>query len=150
MKSKFLPITLQSMIYYQNKIDSQYFDFKQLALTKENIFNERTLDVAKRLNLRYAHLYNNVEENEVNKELEWNKLDTFTKTTRISAVQDYHVTRLKLIQDWDLNNLTDERIDYLAHLEHIRWSRYHYLSNWKYGIRQMAKIKILNKKYILI
>lgn len=76
----------------------------------------------------------------MNKELEWNKLDTFTKYSNISST-DYHVTRLKLIQDWDLNNLTDERIDYLAHLEHIRWSRYHYLSNWKYGIPANGKNK---------
>lgn len=135
--------SIYDLLSEQNRLN--IFDFKQLALTKENIFNERTLDVAKRLNLRYAHLYNNVEENEVNKELEWNKLDTFTKYSNISST-DYHVTRLKLIQDWDLNNLTDERIDYLAHLEHIRWSRYHYLSNWKYGIPANGKNKDSKQK----
>ena len=29
----------------------------------------------------------------------------------------------------------------LAELEHIRWNRYHYLNNWKYGVPQNEKNK---------
>ena len=34
----------------------------------------------------------------------------------------------------------------LAELEHIRWNRYHYINNWRYGIPQNGKNKDSIKK----
>ena len=31
--------------------------------------------------------------------------------------------------------------DLLSELEHIRWCRYHYLNNWKFGIPENGKAK---------
>lgn len=112
----------------------------------ENLFEERLLDVAKRINLRYAHIYNGVDETEINKELEWNKLDSFTKYSNIS-VADYHEIQLEMISvSGNKFCSQSDMYEILAELEHIRWCRYHYLNNWKYGIPEDGKNKDNIKK----
>ena len=41
----------------------------------------------------------------------------------------------------DGKELSAERLIFLGELEHIRWCRYHYLNNWKYGIPKNGKTK---------
>lgn len=114
-----------------------------------NILEEKTLVQAKRINLRYAHLYSGVEETKHNLEAEWGRLDTFTKYSNISSA-DYHEIRLQMIEEWKKetgNHEPDtEYLMELAELEHIRWNRYHYLNNWRYGIPENGKNKDVAKR----
>lgn len=120
------------------------FYWQKEAQKLSNILDEVLLERAKKINLRYAHLYGNVEENAVNLEKEWAKLDSFTRYSNISAA-DYHEVRLQMLNDWQTaSGLTEPDTAYMelmAELEHIRWCNYHYLSNWKYGIPVNGKSK---------
>lgn len=99
---------------------------------------------AKRINLRYSHLYRGVEENEENMEKEWTQLDAFTRYSNISAA-DYHESRLQQLKaqglPCDFNALTPETVEQLTELEHIRWCRYHFLNNWRPGSPENGQSK---------
>ena len=41
----------------------------------------------------------------------------------------------------ELNEESQEMLDKLAEIEHIRWCRYHYLNNWSYGMPDNGKTK---------
>lgn len=41
----------------------------------------------------------------------------------------------------DPAQLTADQIEQLAELEHIRWCRYHYLSNWRLGTPENGRRK---------
>lgn len=120
------------------------FFWKKEAQRLDNILEDSLLENAKRLNLRYAHIYSQVEENEDNMESEWNKLDSFTRYSNISAA-DYHEIRCLMLEDWKAEHGKEEPdsvyAEMLSELEHIRWCRYHYLNNWKYGIPENGKNK---------
>ena len=113
------------------------FRWKQEAWDPIHIFGDTLFDRAKRINLRYAHLYSGVPENEEAKEAEWKKLDGFTRYSNVSAA-DYHEVRLKMLAalGWptDPDRISPEEMELLSELEHIRWCRYHYLNNWKRGV----------------
>lgn len=115
----------------------QIFDWKKESLKLEYIMNDTLFYRAKRINLRYAHLYANIPENDEFMESEWKKLDTFTRYSNISSA-DYHEVRLKMLNK---NIVTEDELELYAELEHIRWCRYHYLNNWKYGIPKNGKNK---------
>ena len=112
------------------------FRWKDVAQKPENIIESSLFEAAKKINLRYASLYGGVEITEANKDAEWQKLDTFTRYSNISAA-DYHSIQKEIIkqenQGPDLENISSGLLETLAELEHIRWCRYHYLNNWKYG-----------------
>lgn len=55
----------------------------------------------------------------------WEKLDAFLRYSNVSSA-DYKYVTDRLIKQ----GVSAEK---LAELEHIRWCRYHYLNNWKYG-----------------
>ena len=101
-----------------------------------NIFSDAMFARAKRINLRYAHLYGGTEETPENLEQEWSRLDGFTRYSNVSAA-DYHEMRLRMLDTlgWpaDGEKLSAAQLEYLAELEHIRWCRYHYLNNWRWG-----------------
>lgn len=113
------------------------FDWNAQAMRLENILGTRTHYLAKKLNLRYAHLYSGVAETEENMEEEWRKLNTFTRYSNISSANYYDVYARIL----EGRELTEERLVFLGELEHIRWCRYHFLNNWKYGIPENGKAK---------
>ena len=117
------------------------FDWVSTAYQPEHILGNRLYAYAKKINLRYAHLYSGVEENQKNLEQQWNALDTFTRYSNISAA-DYHSVQLKMIahEGWQ-DPLEPQCLERLAHLEHIRWCRYHYLNNWTYGVPDNGKNK---------
>ena len=99
---------------------------------------------AKKLNLHYAYLYNGTEENLENMELEWKKLDSFTRYSNVSAA-DYHEIRVHMMRvlGWNskVEQLSQEQLEMLTELKHIRWSRYHQIHNWHHGIPQNRKNK---------
>ncbi len=119
------------------------FDWKGEAQKLQHILNDTLFERAKRINLRYAHLYSNVAENKENMESEWRALDSFTRYSNVSSA-DYHEVRLKMLafegkSDKDISSA--DVLELHSELEHIRWCRYHYLNNWKYGIPADGKNK---------
>jgi hypothetical protein len=113
------------------------FDWKNVSGLLESIRGTRMHYLAKKLNLRYAHLYSQVPESEDYLDSEWAKLNTFTRYSNISAA-NYHEVCMRIL---DGAELTQERLEFLGELEHIRWCRYHYLNNWKQGFPQNGKQK---------
>lgn len=118
------------------------FPWLDRALDPELILQDALLLQAKRINLRYAHIYSGVEETPAAREAEWAKLDAFTRYSNISSA-DYHDIRLKMLGDMgaDPARLTAEQMELLANLEHMRWCRYHYLNNWRPGTPENGRRK---------
>lgn len=134
-------LTRTQLLSEQSRL--QIFDWKAESQKLDYIMNDTLFSRAKRINLRYAHLYSNVEETEENKNIEWDALDTFTRYSNVSAA-DYHEVRLKMLETLGLSNadfLKSEAFELHSELEHIRWCRYHYLNNWKYGVPANGKNK---------
>lgn len=115
------------------------YDWKKESMQLEHILGTRLYLYAKRINLRYAHLYEKAEETPENREIRWNGLDSFTRYSNISAA-DYHDVRLRMLNGKEPDA---EQMERLAELEHIRWCRYHFLNNWKYGVPENGKNKDL-------
>ena len=115
----------------------QTFDWTQPATDPENLFLDTLNLRARRLNLRYAHLYSGVEETEANERAQWSKLDPFTRYSNISSA-DYHEVQQGILRAEGISprysQIPDMWKERLSELEHIRWCRYHYLNNWSYGI----------------
>ena len=113
------------------------FDWKQLAADPQNLFLDSLNQQARRLNLRYAHLYSGVEETIINEQLEWSKLDAFTRYSNISSA-DYHEVQREILKaegiDARYDKIPEQWKERLSELEHIRWCRYHYLNNWSQGV----------------
>lgn len=113
------------------------FNWKAEAYRLENIMEDYLFEQAKRINLRYASIYQGIEETEEEKEAQWRKLDSFTRYSNISAA-DYHEVRLRMLEAMklkkDFEELPAEVMELFLELEHIRWCRYHYLNNWSYGV----------------
>ena len=114
----------------------ELFPWQDMALEPDRILRDTLFAQAKRINLRYAHLYGGVEENEQTMETEWEKLDAFTRYSNISCA-DYHHIRLTMLEAMGLPadpaGIPQDTLELLSELEHIRWSRYHLLSNWRLG-----------------
>lgn len=116
----------------------------QQAQSLEHILSDMLYRRAKRINLRYAHLYGGIVENERNQEEQWALLDAFTRYSNISAA-DYHEIRLSMLKTMgvaaDGASVSPQLLELLAELEHIRWCRYHYLNNWRQGVPENGKRK---------
>lgn len=82
------------------------------------ILNERAIEAARRQNDLYAREHPESGQ-------PWEKLTTFKRYSNISSV-DYSYVIERLLKD-------KVPVNTIAELEHIRWCRYHYLNNWKYG-----------------
>ena len=117
------------------------FPWKTEADGLEAIFSTDLYEDAMQLNLAYAVRY---ADNVGTAEEEWAKLNSFTRYSNISAA-DYFVVLRALLrsrrQPDSFAELSDDWIEHLAELEHIRWCRYHYLHNWVYGVPENGKAK---------
>ena len=125
------------------------FDWEQASWQLSHIFEDPLFEQAKRINLRYCSLYSGIAQNERTKQEEWRKLDVFTRYSNISAA-DYNEVRLQMLkymgQQADASAFSPALLELLAELEHIRWCRYHYLSNWKYGVPTDGRHKDARKR----
>lgn len=129
------------LLYEKERLD--IFNWKSESQKLDHILNDTLFKNAKRINLRYAHLYFGIPETAESMENEWRKLDTFTRYSNVSSA-DYHEVRLKMLATsvkCEPMDLTDDELEIYSELEHIRWCRYHYLNNWKYGIPDHGKNK---------
>lgn len=119
------------------------FDWQREALRPELLFEDVMYERAMRINLRYCHLYDGVEETDENCRTQWEKLDAFTRGSNISAA-DYHEMRLRMMEEEGLSpdgGLSSDALEKLAELEHIRWCRYHFLNNWRFGTPENGRNK---------
>lgn len=91
------------------------------------ILNEKSMEDARRQHEYYAAQYGGVS---------WDELDCFKRYSNVSSA-DYMFMIKKLSQ----KNIPLETI---AELEHMRWCRYHFLHNWKYGAQRNDKERIHN------
>lgn len=116
----------------QNRL--QLFHWEQEATSPEQIFSTKLYENAMHLHLAYTERYRGSNRSA---EDEWADLNGFTRYSNISAA-DYFEVLCTLLrsrqQPTDFASLSDEWVEQLAELEHIRWCRYHYLNNWTYGI----------------
>lgn len=80
------------------------------------ILNEKLMENARRQHEFYYKKYGGTP---------WEKLDCFKRYSNVSSA-DY----MDMAEHLLANGVSFEK---LAELEHIRWCRYHYLHNWKYG-----------------
>lgn len=119
-----------AQIYYYSRKSGDAGDCLQLTnlnpfgrdedvYTDENIRQERLVEEAKRLNLKYAGKYNG--------ETDWHKLNGFLKWSNISSADFIRVLEQLLKSNPEFDR------DELAELEHIRWCRLHFLNYWTFG-----------------
>lgn len=122
----------------------QLFDWNRISLNVDFIMDDVLLERAKRINLRYSHLYSGIPENERTCEEQWKQLNAFTRYSNISSA-DYHEIRLKMLTHMNLSptgeGISPRQLELLSELEHIRWCRYHWLNHWQYGIPANGKAK---------
>ena len=93
--------------------------------TADMILNEKATEDARKQHQFYADKYGGDP---------WERLDSFKRYSNISSA-DYLTV---------INRLTQKQVPLrkIAELEHIRWCRYHYLNNWRYG-----KVRDNSKRY---
>lgn len=91
------------------------------------IFNERSMEAARRQHEFYYRQYGGTP---------WEKLDSFKRYSNVSS-SDYMFTIDRLLEK-------GTPVESIAELEHIRWCRYHYIHNWKYGPETDSSKRIHN------
>lgn len=123
------------------------FNWKDIAYRKSSIMTDKLYILAKRINIQYAVLYGDVAPVDavIKMDEEWNNLSAFNKYSNISAA-DFLENIIALLKFWGyspdrLEDIPPCVFDVLGNLEHMRWARFHYLNNWKYGVPQNGKNK---------
>lgn len=130
-------------LFWQDGI--QVFGCAETIINVEHIFKESLLADAKAFNHYYAKKYQGCPDTEEAKEAAFRSLDSFTRYSNIASA-DYQKVREKMISilqepDESIADTVIRNRMLLAELEHIRWCRYHYLNNWRYGIPENGKAK---------
>ncbi|MBQ8148179.1 MAG: hypothetical protein IJ040_05245 [Lachnospiraceae bacterium] len=138
----YLDQTLQSLF---NREGVVFFGSAEDIVNIDQIFQESMLADAKAFNHYYAKKYQNCPDTEEAKEEAFRILDGFTRYSNIASA-DYQKIREKMIgilkEDGEtVADTVMRNKDLLSELEHIRWCRYHYLNNWKYGVPSDGKAK---------
>ena len=87
------------------------------TVSADMIFNEKSMEDARRQHEFYYKQYGGTP---------WEKLDCFKRYSNVSS-SDYMCTIKRLLEQ-------GVPVENVAELEHIRWCRYHYIHNWKYGV----------------
>lgn len=91
------------------------------------ILNERAMETARKQHEYYVKQYGGTP---------WEQLDCFKRYSNVSS-SDYMYMINRLLK----KGVSPETI---AELEHIRWCRYHYIHNWKYGVETDRSKRIHN------
>ena len=110
------------------------------VITKENIRTDHLYQAAKKLNYQYAVAYAEDPDHLPTPEDAWDELDAFTKGSNVAST-DYHKIRLIVMRETGKTEVDEE----LSEMEHIRWSRYHFINHWKYGETENGKKDKKNK-----
>lgn len=123
-------------VYIENHMTG--FGVQKEVLTEKNIKTDQLYREAKKINYNYEVKYNEAGNNtwfrpDVEKVMEekWNELSGFLKGSNV-ACADYHKIRLLVMETFgmDIENLNKEQEEMLAKMEHIRWSRFHFVNHW--------------------
>lgn len=88
---------------------------KEMA-TVDMVLNEKSMEAARKQHEFYVKQYGGTP---------WEKLDAFKRYSNVSS-SDYMFAIERLMKK-------GVPMESLAELEHIRWCRYHYIHNWRYG-----------------
>ena len=91
------------------------------------ILNERSMEAARKQHEFYVKQHGGKP---------WEKLDCFKRYSNVSS-SDYMYVIDRLLEK-------GVPIEKIAELEHIRWCRYHYIHNWKYGVDTDSSRRIHN------
>lgn len=120
----------------------QIFDWTDIAKKPDYILSDVLFERAKRIHLRYMTDSGAAAWTDEAKDEEWRKLDSFSRSSNVSAA-DYHEVRLLMLkgQGQSADRITPDLLERLSELEHIRWCRFHYLNNWRYGVPENGKTK---------
>ncbi len=116
-------------IYDSNKI-LIFGDMKDI-LTEDNVKSERLYRLGKLFNYDYSLRYSEREapdDYNAEVEAEWKKLDGFKKSSSIARADHYWIEK-RLKED----GIMDEDDEDALRIEHIRWSRFHYINHWTYA-----------------
>lgn len=97
------------------------------TVSADIIFNERTMEAARRQHEYYVNKYGGSP---------WEKLDSFKRYSNVSSSDYMYVIDRLLGQGVPMEKI--------AELEHVRWCRYHYIYNWKYGPKTDSAKRIHN------
>lgn len=111
-----------SDIYIDERV--KRFGDHEKILTGDNIMTDKLYQAAMKLNHHYACTYGEASD----MKSEWDKLNNFTKMSNIAAT-DYHKIRLMIMEADNSYEISGR----MSELEHIRWSRFHFINHWKYG-----------------
>lgn len=123
-------------------------------LTEEMIKTDKLYREAKEVNYSYVVKYDDSgiytwerPDVEMVMEEEWRKLDGFTKGSNV-ACADYHYIRLLAMEALGISKVTlsEDEMEVLAEMEHIRWSRYHYVNHWNYGKEEEMPLRPNGKR----
>ncbi|MCD8346817.1 MAG: hypothetical protein LUD16_02480 [Lachnospiraceae bacterium] len=123
-------------------------------LTHEAIQTNKLYQEAMMANYYYENLYGseenqrkiasakNADEKTALAEEFWEQLDGFSKSSNIAA-SDFREVQLAGLkrEGVGLDALSMEEKRWMAKAEHIRWSRFHFVNHWRYGIPQNGKRK---------
>ena len=142
----------ENSIFDQVNIDERVitFKWKDIAYGKESVLTDRLYLTAKKINYQYALQYGDSKGEDPIKEMdaEWDSISAFSKYSNLSAADFLENVHL-LINHWGYKTnsaISAEKIGVLTELEHMRWCRFHYLNNWKYGIPENGKNKDAQKR----
>ncbi|AOZ96167.1 RyR domain-containing protein [Butyrivibrio hungatei] len=121
-------------ISYEDIYDSEkiliFGDMKDI-LTEDNVKSEKLYRLGKLFNYDYSLRYSEREapdDYEAEIEAEWKKLDGFKKSSSIARADHYWIEK-RLKED----GIMDEDDEDALRIEHIRWSRFHYINHWTYA-----------------
>ena len=106
-----------------------YFGDLDEYLTEEDIKEERLYKLGKLFNYDYSLRYGNKPEDsydEAEIEKEWNALPGFKKASSM-ARGDHYWIEMRIRGE---GNISEEEF---WQIEHVRWSRYHYINHWTYA-----------------
>lgn len=92
------------------------FGMSKDVSSADAIFNESSMRAARKQHEDYVKRYGGVP---------WEKLDCFKRYSNVSS-SDYMYVINSLLKN-------GVQLETIAELEHMRWCRYHYIHNWKYG-----------------
>lgn len=116
-------------------------DMTEDPLDPKLIMGDELIEHAMRINLRYLNRRmrekgKTIEESPENRRAEWDKLSTFLRYSNIGAA-DYHEIRKQLLEQRRVAPTRDaidaETWELLEELEHMRWCRFYWLNNWRWG-----------------